>query len=226
MSFNFPTSAYLNGAVNWTLPNSDWCFACLVRVDDNSGGQNNCFLSSGTTQPTLEFGLYLLEAGRAASPGCVVLRVSDGTNPLVVGTSTVTMPLGQWVLLVAQRSGSEKQLWQGAMGTVPVKQVAPSGTLGACTFNAPLMIARRCIAPTADTNLLGWMAYVAYGAFALTVDEMTALAAGACPVELKQWGMYLPFLSAGPSALTAPVGGNVFNVTGSPATDGQPMRLW
>ncbi len=225
MSLNLPTSAYLTGTANWSLPNGDWCFATLVRIDDNAGSQSQCFISAGPTQSVLEFNLVVLEDGRAATPGCPVMRVADGASFVII-TSTERLPLGQWVLLIGQRASGEKQIWFSAFGSSPAKKASSSATVGACAFGTPLMIGRRYLNAIADTNVLGRMAYVAYGAFSLSQAEMTALAAGACPIDLRQWDMYLPLFSAGISTLKAPVGGQTFSVTGSPATDGQPMRLW
>lgn len=225
MSLVFTTSNYIRGPSNFSLPNSDWCLATVVRIDDNSGVQWNPFLTAGDTIGTGELDFSMGEDDRTGVARMAQLRIGDGANLRIV-RSTVTGIFGAWALYLAQRASGEKQIWQSAIGGTPAKVAASSLSLGATSHNTPLTIARRSTNMAADNSLLGRMAYFAVGSFSLSADDIATLAAGICPRFIRQWDEYLPFLSAGQTVLNSPVGGSSYTVTGSPAGDDQPIQLW
>lgn len=224
MSYVATGAVSIVGPTNWSLPNADWSFVTMVKVDNNEGTGWNTFVSAGDAIGTGELTGGLLENGRTGG-GNVAVRVGDGSN-LRVATSSTAMPLGVWVMVVFQRSGSAKQIWQAQFGSAATKVAEISASLGACSFNTPLWMMSKSSGAGITNALIGSMAYGAFGAFALSSSVMDALAAGACPRQVAQFDRYIPLMTAGSSTVNSIIGGTVCTVSGSPTTGTQPTRLW
>lgn len=229
MSIVFGTAGgqFLTGGANVTLPNGDWCVAAFLRINDHTGDERNTILSAGATVDTneLTFGtLRLQDAG--STPGSALMRLGDGTNPLIqLRSTTLDAPVGEWYLQVGQRSGTAKQLYTVPMGGAATLVASSMATLGAMTFSTPMLIGRRrCRQLTNDDCKALTLAWVAWGSFALTASQIAALANGMQPSWIP-WGVYLPFMQI-QSAYTPPIGGGTYTVTGFPTEGAQPVRLW
>lgn len=224
MSYVATGAVSIVGPSNWSLPDADWSFVAMVKVDNNEGTGWNTFLSAGTAIGVGELCGGLLENSRSGG-GNLAFRVGDGSN-LRIATASTPMPIGVWVVVVFQRSGSAKQIWQAQFGSTATKVAEITASLGACSFNTPLWMMSKSSSAGITNALIGSMAYGAFGAFALSQSVMDALASGACPRQVAQFDRYIPLMSAGSSTVNSIIGGTVCTVSGSPTTGTQPMRLW
>jgi len=224
MSYVASGAVSIVGSTNWSLPNADWSFVTMVKVDNNEGTGWNTFVSAGTDIGTGELTGGLLENGRTGG-GNVAFRVGDGTN-LRIATASTPMPIGAWTMVVFQRSGSAKQIWQAQFGSTATKVAEVTVSLGACSFNTPLWMMSKSSSAGIANALIGTMAYGAFGAFALSQSVMDALAKGACPRQVAQFDRYIPLMSAGSATVKSIIGGTECTVSGTPTTGTQPMRLW
>lgn len=230
MSVVFGTAGgqYLTGASNVTLPNGDWCIAAMLRISDHTGSERNTVLSAGPTADgnELTFGTLRLQ-DPGSTPGSALLRVVDGTNPIIsLRSTTLDVPVGQWFMLIGQRSGADKQLYTVPLGGTATLVASSTATLAGCTFGTPMMVGRRyCRQVTNDDCKALTLAWVAWGSFALTASMISGLAAGMVPHEITSWSVYLPFMDLR-SSYRAPIGGDVYTVTGFPTGGVQPVRLW
>lgn len=230
MSLAFATGHYLTGASNITLPNSDWCVAASVFISDHAGVERNTVASAGATASTLEFTLGTLRLQDPGStPGSALMRLADGTNPMItLSSTTLDVPVSSWFMLIGQRNGSTKELYTVQVGaaTSPVLVASSTATLGALTLNTPMMIGRRYCRQIVNDDMKGTIAWVARGAFALTTAQMTALARLYPPRMVAPWDEYLPLITA-QGSYVAPIGGGTYTVTGSwPPAGKQTVRLW
>jgi hypothetical protein len=230
MSVVFGTAGgqFLTGGANVSLPNSDWCVAAFLQINDHTGTERNTVLSAGSTVDTneLTFGsLRLQDPG--STPGSALMRLGDGTNALIqLRSTTLDAPVGQWFLLLGQRSGTAKQLYTAQLGGAATLVASSTAELGGMTFGTPMLIGRRRCRQVANDDCkaltLGW---VAWGSFSLSASQIAALASGLPPTTIPTWTVYLPFMTL-QSAYTPPIGGGTYTVTGFPTEGTQPVRLW
>lgn len=219
---------FLTGSANISLPNSDWCVAACVRINDHTGSERNTVLSAGPTADSneLTFGTLRLQ-DPGSTPGSALLRLSDGTNAgIQLRSTTLDAPVGQWFMLLGQRSGTAKQLYTVPLGGTATLVASSTATLGAMTFGTPMLIGRRrCRQLTNDDCKNLTLAWVGWGSFAMTASQISALASGMVPTVIQTWSVYLPFMALS-SAYAAPIGGGTYTVTGFPTVGNQPVRLW
>ncbi len=218
----------MKGAANISLPNSDWCLAAMVYIYDHSGTDRNTFMSAGATVDAsgeISFGTLRLQ-DPGATPGSPHFRAHDGSSLVQLRSTTIDFPVNQWVVQVAQRTGTTKQLWTIPLNGTALLIGSSTQTFGAVTPSTPMMVGRRYSRQLSLDDMKGTIAWVARGSFALSAGQMAALAAGECPKTIGPWTEYLPFMQAGQTTYRSPIGGDTYTVTGYPASDKQTVRLW
>jgi len=219
---------FLTGSANISLPNSDWCVAACVRINDHTGAERNTFLSAGATSQVTEMMLGTLRLQDTGStPGTALCWMADGTNTgIQLRSASLDAPVGQWYIQVGQRSGSAKQLYTCPLGGTATLVASSTATLGALSLGTPMLIGRRRSRQITNDDCKNMaIAWVGWGSFALSTAQIAALAAGMVPKTIQSWSTYLPFMSLR-TAYSAPIGGGTYTVTGFPTEGTQPVRLW
>ena len=170
------------------LPDSDWCWGAVTRVEENSGTAFQYLLSTGNFEATPSFQLYLSEASEASNPNKWKAHTVDDDGTLASETSlTSSVATGADSVtrfVVIQRTGTNLEMWLCPLNgsATQVANLAAS-SYDAMTAPTDWNFGRRSDG-NADRYYEEWAGTLFKGNVALSQANIEAIAGGVHPLTV------------------------------------------